>query len=147
MNRCFCTLLYRWLQLFITDNSILNVSSFNTQIWIYIFIFSGFFPVAINFLRRIPVLGTILNMPPIGTVSCAHFIYPWINSYDIFSVSGQYGRGSVQADDLRSELWWFWRFLRKQKLSELTSGQGPRIVNKWRFNLFFNHQLTPDYIY
>ena len=31
--------------------------------------YSGFFPVAINFLRRIPVIGTILNMPGISTVS------------------------------------------------------------------------------
>lgn len=28
-------------------------------------LFSGFFPVAINFLRRIPVLGTMLNFPGI----------------------------------------------------------------------------------
>ncbi|KAL5276879.1 GOLT1B family protein [Megaselia abdita] len=26
-------------------------------------LFSGFFPVAINFLRRVPILGTILNLP------------------------------------------------------------------------------------
>ncbi|XP_067001196.1 vesicle transport protein GOT1B [Anabrus simplex] len=31
----------------------------------FILLFSGFFPVAINFLRRIPVLGTILNFPGI----------------------------------------------------------------------------------
>merc|ERR1712045_444014 len=29
----------------------------------FIVLFSGFFPVAINFLRRIPVLGSILNLP------------------------------------------------------------------------------------
>lgn len=29
----------------------------------FIILFSGFFPVAINFLRRVPVLGTILNFP------------------------------------------------------------------------------------
>ncbi|KAL1456558.1 hypothetical protein WDU94_001279, partial [Cyamophila willieti] len=28
-------------------------------------LFSGFFPVAINFLRRIPVLGMVLNLPGI----------------------------------------------------------------------------------
>merc|ERR1712115_484780 len=33
----------------------------------FIVLFSGFFPVAVNFLRRIPIIGTILNMPPIGT--------------------------------------------------------------------------------
>ena len=31
--------------------------------------FSGFFPVVINFLRRIPVIGSILNLPVIGPVS------------------------------------------------------------------------------
>ena len=30
---------------------------------------SGFFPVAINFLRRVPILGTFLNMPGISAVS------------------------------------------------------------------------------
>merc|ERR1711997_779326 len=30
-------------------------------------LFSGFFPVAINFLRRIPVLGSILNLPGISS--------------------------------------------------------------------------------
>jgi hypothetical protein len=32
------------------------------------FVLSGFFPVAINFLRRIPVIGTLLNLPGISTV-------------------------------------------------------------------------------
>ncbi|XP_023017354.1 vesicle transport protein GOT1B isoform X1 [Leptinotarsa decemlineata] len=34
----------------------------------FILLFSGFFPVAINFLRRVPVLGTILNLPLISSV-------------------------------------------------------------------------------
>lgn len=29
----------------------------------FILLFSGFFPVAVNFLRRVPILGTILNLP------------------------------------------------------------------------------------
>lgn len=29
---------------------------------------SGFFPVAINFLRRVPILGRVLNLPGINTV-------------------------------------------------------------------------------
>ncbi|XP_063911233.1 vesicle transport protein GOT1B isoform X1 [Zophobas morio] len=29
----------------------------------FVLLFSGFFPVAINFLRRVPVLGTVLNLP------------------------------------------------------------------------------------
>ena len=37
------------------------------ELYGFIVLFSGFFPVAVNFLRRIPVLGYILNMPPIGT--------------------------------------------------------------------------------
>ena len=35
----------------------------------FVVLFSGFFPVAINFLRRIPVIGQILNLPGISTVS------------------------------------------------------------------------------
>ncbi|KAI4470548.1 lipase containing protein [Holotrichia oblita] len=34
----------------------------------FILLFSGFFPVAINFLRRVPVLGTILNFPGISAL-------------------------------------------------------------------------------
>ena len=37
------------------------------ELYGFIVLFSGFFPVAINFLRRIPVIGTVLSMPPIGT--------------------------------------------------------------------------------
>merc|ERR1712150_319749 len=37
------------------------------ELYGFVVLFSGFFPVAINFLRRIPVIGTLLNMPPIGT--------------------------------------------------------------------------------
>merc|ERR1712203_390456 len=33
----------------------------------FIVLFLGFFPVAINFLRRIPVIGTLLNLPVIST--------------------------------------------------------------------------------
>lgn len=35
----------------------------------FVLLFSGFFPVAINFLRRVPVLGTFLNMPGVSRVS------------------------------------------------------------------------------
>ncbi|XP_060521162.1 vesicle transport protein GOT1B isoform X2 [Cylas formicarius] len=31
-------------------------------------LFSGFFPVAINFLRRVPLLGTLLNLPGISRI-------------------------------------------------------------------------------
>ncbi|XP_017769142.1 PREDICTED: vesicle transport protein GOT1B isoform X1 [Nicrophorus vespilloides] len=32
----------------------------------FVLLFSGFFPVAINFLRRVPVIGTLLNMPGVS---------------------------------------------------------------------------------
>ncbi|EEB19593.1 Vesicle transport protein GOT1B, putative [Pediculus humanus corporis] len=34
----------------------------------FILLFSGFFPAAVNFLRRVPLLGTILNLPGISMV-------------------------------------------------------------------------------
>ncbi|XP_011494857.1 PREDICTED: vesicle transport protein GOT1B [Ceratosolen solmsi marchali] len=34
----------------------------------FILLFSGFLPVAINFIRRIPVLGTLLNMAIISRI-------------------------------------------------------------------------------
>ncbi|CAH0545711.1 unnamed protein product [Brassicogethes aeneus] len=34
----------------------------------FILLFSGFFPVAINFLRRVPVLGSLLNLPGISAL-------------------------------------------------------------------------------
>ncbi|XP_069132516.1 vesicle transport protein GOT1B-like isoform X1 [Argopecten irradians] len=35
----------------------------------FFLLFSGFFPVVINFLRRVPVLGTLLNMPGIRAIA------------------------------------------------------------------------------
>ncbi|XP_065162249.1 vesicle transport protein GOT1B isoform X2 [Atheta coriaria] len=34
----------------------------------FVLLFSGFFPVAINFLRRVPLIGTFLNLPGISGV-------------------------------------------------------------------------------
>ncbi|XP_017769143.1 PREDICTED: vesicle transport protein GOT1B isoform X2 [Nicrophorus vespilloides] len=34
----------------------------------FVLLFSGFFPVAINFLRRVPVIGTLLNMPGVSGI-------------------------------------------------------------------------------
>lgn len=34
----------------------------------FVLLFSGFFPVAINFLRRVPVLGSVLNFPVISGI-------------------------------------------------------------------------------
>ncbi|KAA0203822.1 hypothetical protein HAZT_HAZT007229, partial [Hyalella azteca] len=36
------------------------------ELYGFILLFSGFFPVAVNFLRRMPVIGTILNLPGIS---------------------------------------------------------------------------------
>ncbi|XP_014207403.1 vesicle transport protein GOT1B [Copidosoma floridanum] len=34
----------------------------------FVLLFSGFLPVAINFLRRVPILGTFCNMPGISRI-------------------------------------------------------------------------------
>ncbi|CAG5121835.1 unnamed protein product [Candidula unifasciata] len=39
------------------------------ELYGFILLFSGFFPVAVNFMRRVPVLGTILNLPGIKSVA------------------------------------------------------------------------------
>ena len=44
------------------------------EVYGFVLLFSGFFPVAINFLRRIPVIGTLLNMPGISFVSISDLI-------------------------------------------------------------------------
>ncbi|XP_011638220.1 vesicle transport protein GOT1B [Pogonomyrmex barbatus] len=38
------------------------------EIYGFVLLFSGFLPVAINFLRRVPILGTLLNMPGISRI-------------------------------------------------------------------------------
>ena len=38
------------------------------ELYGFVLLFSGFFPVVINFLRRIPILGNLLNLPLISTV-------------------------------------------------------------------------------
>ncbi|XP_015127157.1 vesicle transport protein GOT1B [Diachasma alloeum] len=38
------------------------------EIYGFVLLFSGFLPVAINFLRRVPILGTFLNMPGISRI-------------------------------------------------------------------------------
>ncbi|KAK3593990.1 hypothetical protein CHS0354_040732 [Potamilus streckersoni] len=39
------------------------------EIYGFFLLFSGFFPVAVNFLRRLPVIGLILNLPGIRSVA------------------------------------------------------------------------------
>eukprot|EP00112_Aurelia_sp_Birch-Aquarium-sp1_P006922 Seg1756.8 transcript_id=Seg1756.8/GoldUCD/mRNA.D3Y31 product="Vesicle transport protein GOT1B" protein_id=Seg1756.8/GoldUCD/D3Y31 len=39
------------------------------EIYGFILLFRGFFPVVINFLRRVPILGHILNLPGISWVA------------------------------------------------------------------------------
>jgi len=36
------------------------------EIYGFVVLFSGFFPVVINFLRRVPVIGLVLNLPGIS---------------------------------------------------------------------------------
>nr|CAH7729670.1 unnamed protein product [Callosobruchus chinensis] len=38
------------------------------ELYGFFLLFSGFFPVAINFLRRVPILGTVLNLPGISNL-------------------------------------------------------------------------------
>lgn len=38
------------------------------ELYGFVLLFSGFFPVVINFLRRIPLLGNLLNLPVINTI-------------------------------------------------------------------------------
>ncbi|XKL61136.1 hypothetical protein PGB90_008193 [Kerria lacca] len=38
------------------------------ELYGFILLFSGFFPVAVNFIRRVPVLGTFLNLPVISGI-------------------------------------------------------------------------------
>ncbi|XP_061679001.1 vesicle transport protein GOT1B-like isoform X4 [Syngnathoides biaculeatus] len=38
------------------------------EIYGFFLLFRGFFPVAVGFIRRIPVLGSLLGLPAIGTV-------------------------------------------------------------------------------
>jgi hypothetical protein len=48
------------------------------------FCFSGFFPVAINFLRRVPVLGTVLNFPGIRGVSFSNEYFESLTATDTY---------------------------------------------------------------
>ena len=60
----------------------------------FIVLFSGFFPVAVNFLRRIPVIGTILNLPGISSVSYSllqiDIFFMYVQSYNIVIVVRTY---------------------------------------------------------
>ena len=60
----------------------------------FIVLFSGFFPVAVNFLRRIPVIGTILNLPGISSVSYSllqiDIFFMYVQSYNIVVVVRTY---------------------------------------------------------
>ncbi|XP_073975517.1 vesicle transport protein GOT1B [Rhodnius prolixus] len=38
------------------------------ELYGFVLLFSGFFPVAVDFLRRVPILGTILNLPGLSWV-------------------------------------------------------------------------------
>lgn len=38
------------------------------EVYGFVILFSGFLPVAINFLRRVPLIGTILNFPILNKI-------------------------------------------------------------------------------
>lgn len=40
--------------------------------------FSGFLPVATNFLRQLPVIGSLLCLPGISQVTCLSLLFPRI---------------------------------------------------------------------
>ncbi|PWA24274.1 hypothetical protein CCH79_00019952, partial [Gambusia affinis] len=43
------------------------------EIYGFFLLFRGFFPVVVGFIRRIPVLGSVLNLPFISSVSIDHY--------------------------------------------------------------------------
>lgn len=45
--------------------------------WLPLSVYRGFFPVAVGFIRRVPVLGSLLSLPGISTVSLV-----WNNTTD-----------------------------------------------------------------
>ncbi len=55
------------------------------EVYGFVVLFSGFFPVAINFLRRIPVIGMILNMPFISSVR-RFFLFTVVTVVPIWSI-------------------------------------------------------------
>lgn len=59
-------LLFRYVHLWSMD---IGVKSKTWSILFFVFHSSGFFPVAVNFLRRVPILGRFLELPGIRGVS------------------------------------------------------------------------------
>ena len=57
------------------DSYILELWVLTKLMVIFNLIYSGFFPVAVNFLRRLPVIGTVLNLPGIRSVSYTLCLY------------------------------------------------------------------------
>ncbi|XP_055943054.1 vesicle transport protein GOT1B-like isoform X2 [Argiope bruennichi] len=41
------------------------------EIYGFIVLFSGFLPIVVNFVRRVPVIGTILNLPLLNKINSA----------------------------------------------------------------------------
>ena len=49
------------------------------------------------------MIGTLLSMPPIGTVKQRKPLFNKYSKCELFSVFGQHGWGPVQANDLKSQ--------------------------------------------
>jgi len=85
------------------------------EIYGFILLFSGFFPFAINFLRRVPVIGSLLNMPGISK---------YVDQF-----AGDTGRSNV---------WCCWLCLRNEKRRIESSNANLR-ETKFKMNITKNY--------
>lgn len=60
-------LLFRYLLNSMRQSAFMYLILINYFKYLFLF-YSGFLPVAISFLRRVPILGTILNMPGLSRI-------------------------------------------------------------------------------
>uniref|UniRef100_A0A672NBU2 Vesicle transport protein GOT1B-like n=1 Tax=Sinocyclocheilus grahami TaxID=75366 RepID=A0A672NBU2_SINGR len=50
------------------------------EVYGFFLLFRGFFPVAVGFIRRVPILGSLLNLPGISGVSQPQFADSFVTS-------------------------------------------------------------------